>query len=271
VDGFLLALAQSGYPTDGDVLAQADSYARRASDAGARLLAFPENFMCPRPLDAQELRELSETADGPFVGGMGACARRHGLWLVFTMSETNPAGGPPFNTAVVIDDAGSVRGTYRKCHLYDAHAVRESDRMSAGTALCAPILTPFCTLGVGICYDLRFPELSRHLALAGCDLLLFPSAWHDGPHKARHWQTLLAARAIENECYVAGVCHADSRFVGRSLVADPLGTTVASGPAASDPQGPEALVLARIDTQAVRAAREAMPVLDHRRPELYRL
>lgn len=268
---FLLALAQSGYPTDGNVLAQAERFAKRASDANAHLLAFPENFMCPRPLRAQELRDMSEPLDGPFVRAIGACARRHGLWIVFNMSEANPAGGPPFNTAVVVDDAGEVRGSYRKCHLYDAHAVRESDRMSAGSALCAPIQTPFCTLGVGICYDLRFPELSRHLALAGCDLLVIPSAWHDGPHKARHWQTLLAARAIENECYVAGICHAGSRFVGTSLVANPLGVTVAQGPAVLDPQRPEALAIARIDTQATTAARDAMPVLEHRRPGLYQL
>ena len=268
---FTLALAQSGYPTDGDVLAQAGVFAERAGRAGAHLLVFPENFMCPRPLSAQELHDISEPTSGPFVQGMGTCARRHGMWIVFTMSEASPAGGPPFNTAVVVDDAGEVRGTYRKCHLYDAHAVRESDRMSAGSALCASIQTPFCTLGVGICYDLRFPELSRHLALAGCDLLVFPSAWHDGPHKARHWQTLLAARAIENECYVAGICHAGSRFVGTSLVANPLGSIVACGPATSDAQGPEALVLARIDTQAVAETRDAMPVLDHRRPGLYQL
>ena len=268
---FVLAIAQCGYPADGDVLAQVASWCAEAESRGAQLLVFPEDLMSPTHLEPSKLRDYAEPLDGPFVTHLRELARRWGLWIVFTMSEASPAGGPPFNTAVVVDDAGEVRGTYRKCHLYDAHAVRESDRMSAGSALCAPIVTPFCTLGVGICYDLRFPELSRHLALAGCDLLVFPSAWHDGPHKARHWQTLLAARAIENECYVAGICHAGSRFVGTSLVANPLGSIVACGPATSDAQGPEALVLARIDTQAVAETRDAMPVLDHRRPGLYQL
>lgn len=261
---FLLALAQSGYPTDGNVLAQAERFAKRASDADARLLAFPENFMCPRPLRAQELRDMSEPLDGPFVRAIGACARRHGLWIVFTMSEANPAGGPPFNTAVVVDDAGEVRGTYRKCHLYDAHGVFESRRTSAGSALMKPVRTPFGMLALGICYDLRFPELARQAAIDGADLLLLPACWYDGPQKPEHWETLLRARAIENELFVAGVCHAGSKFVEHSLVADPLGRIVTP-----HVQG-ETLILAQIDMSTKRDARTNMPVFEHRRPELYR-
>ncbi len=258
---FRLGMAQTGFPPDGDVLAQVASFAAHAKDAGVQLLAFPENLMQPAELDASQLAALAEPLDGPFAQAMGQIARTHGLWLAFTMSERNPAGGPPFNTAVVVDAQGAVRGSYRKCHLYDAHGVRESDRMSAGDALCAPIRTPFCTLGLGICYDLRFPEVARTLALGGCDLILFPAAWHDGPRKARHWQTLLAARAIENECYVAGICHAGDRYVGTSHVFGPLGEELAGG---SDD-----LLVCDVAPDATRAARDAMPVFAHRRPELY--
>ena len=267
---FMLGLAQSGFPADGNVLGMVESYAAAAQEAGVDLLVFPENLMAPRQLDAAGHMRLAEPLDGPFCTAVRACAKRHGLWMVFTMMEENPADARPFNTAVACDDTGAVRGTYRKCHLYDAHTVKESDRMSAGDALGTPIVAPFGTFGMAICYDLRFPEVARSLALGGCDLIVFPSAWHDGPHKARHWQTLLAARAIENECFVAGVCHAGSRYVGLSTIYGPLGQTLAQGSAATDREEAEALVVARIDPAQIAAAREAMPVFEHRRPEAYR-
>lgn len=259
---FVLGLAPSGFAAGGDVLAQVESYAAEAEHKGVSLLAFPENLMSPHDLSAEELREIAEPLDGAFMAGIATCARRHGLWMVGTMSETNPQGGLPYNTAFIMDSEGTVRGSYRKCHLYDAHGVRESDRMGSGNALSEPVQTPFCTLGVGICYDLRFPEVARAMALGGCELLLYPAAWHDGPCKRDHWQTLLRARAIENECFVAGICHAGERYVRRSVVYDSLGREIAVGDG-------DALVTATIDTSAVSAARDAMPVFDHRRPELY--
>ena len=258
---FTLGLAQTGYPCDGNVLRQAQTLAARARLRGVELLAFPENFMSPRELSAPELATLAEPLDGPFTQSMASVARTHGLWIVFTMSEVNSADGPPFNTAVVLSSDGSIRGVYRKTHLYDAHGVRESDRMSAGHSLCAPIRTPFCTLGLGICYDLRFPEVARSLAVGGCDLVLFLAAWHDGPQKPLHWKTLLRARAIENECFVGGVCHGGQRYVRESHVYGPLGETCATG--SGD------LLVCSIDPHAVTSARDAMPVLSHRRPDLY--
>ena len=263
---FSIGLAQCGRPADGTVLEQLDAYVAAAVAQGASLAVFPECLTQTHNLSAEELRALAEPLDGPFAAGVAASARTHGLWVVFTMYEENPAGGQPFNTAVVVDDAGEVRGAYRKCHLYDAHDVRESDRTTAGDALCAPIEAPFATIGLGICYDLRFPELSRAAALAGCDLLLYPSAWYDGPEKASHWETLLRARAIENECFVAGVCRAGRHFVGESMVVDPLGRVLARGPRGNE----EELVVCEVDLGAVNAARDAMPVFEHRRPELYR-
>ncbi len=266
---FTLALAQSGYPQDGDVLAQVERFAEQAEATGAALLCFPEALVSPRELSVPELHSLAETLDGPFIQGICATAKRNHLWIAGTMSEVNSAGGPPFNTAFVVDDAGALRGSYQKCHLYDAHGVRESERMTAGSQLGVVVPTPFCTLGLAICYDLRFPEAARALALAGADLLLYPAAWYDGPHKLSHWETLLKARAIENELFVAGICHAGERFVGESLVYGPLGELVAQGPGTDAPSKGEGLVIARVDTSAVVSARDAMPVFRHRRPELY--
>ena len=266
---FTLALAQSGFPKNGSVLEQIEGFAKDAEAAGARLLAFPENLMCPRELDIDELRALAEPLDGPFVRGVGEIAARHGLWIAGTMSEVAGAGKPPYNTAFAVDERGALRGSYRKCHLYDAHGVRESDRMSAGHALCEPIVTPFCTLGLAICYDLRFPEVARHAALSGADLLLYPAAWHDGPQKRDHWETLLRSRAIENEIFVAGICHAGAGYVTESLVVSPLGEIVGRCEDEQVRSKGEALVIARIDTAQVASARDAMPLLRHRRPELY--
>ena len=259
---FTLGVAQTSFPEDGDVLRNIGRVVASAHERDVDLLAFPENLMCPRELSASELATLSEPLDGPYVRAVCNMARESGMWIVFTASESNPHGGPPFNTAVVANDVGEVQGTYRKCHLYDAHGVSESSRMAPGSRLCSPIRTPFCTLGVGICYDLRFPEHARALALEGCDMLVFPAAWHDGPNKPMHWKTLLRARAIENECYVAGICHGAERYVGHSHVFDPLGNKVASGS--------DELLVCRISPRRVCDARDAMPVFDHRRPELYR-
>lgn len=260
---FTLGLAQTGYPADGDVLAQIETYAARAASCGVELLAFPEALMCPRPISAPELAELAQPLDGTFMQTVSDIAKRHGIWIVGTMYEANP-NGAPFNTAFAVSDTGALCGTYRKCHLYDAHGVFESSRTSAGSALMKPICTPFGMLALGICYDLRFPELARQAAIDGADLLLLPACWYDGPQKPEHWETLLSARAIENELFVAGVCHAGSKFVEHSLVADPLGRIVTP-----HVQG-EVLILAQIDMSTKRDARTNMPVFEHRRPELYR-
>jgi predicted amidohydrolase len=260
-----LGLAQCGYPADGDVLSQMRRYMADAAARGVDLLVFPENVMHSRKLDASGLKLIAEPVDGAFESGVAAAAREFGLWVVFTMAEARTDGTAPYNTAVVVDAAGELRGAYRKCHLYDAHGERESDRMSAGDAFCAPIDSPVGKLGLCICYDLRFPEISRELALAGAQVVLYPTAWHDGPEKTEHWRTLLRARAIENECFVAGACRAGEGYVGASLVADPLGRVIASV-AGND----EALVVCDIDTDAIERARDAMPVFEHRRQELYR-
>lgn len=262
---FRLGLVQSGFPADGDVIAQVRSFCHAAKEQACDIVAFPENLMCPRDLTADELQRLSEPICGPFIKEMARISKESNLWLVGTMSERREDGGAPYNTAFVLSPEGTLEGTYRKCHLYDAHGVRESVRMSAGDSMGRVVQTPFCTLGLAICYDLRFPEMARSLALQGAELILYPAAWHNGPHKENHWKTLLAARAIENEVFVAGICHAGTRYVGRSLVADPLGTILCEGPEATE----EALVVCDLDRGAIASARDAMPIMEHRRPELY--
>ncbi len=279
---FKLGLAQCCHPGDGDVLGMVDTWAARAKAAGVDVLVFPESLMTPFDATAEEFAAAAEPIDGPFCSGIDALAAKHGLWIVYTANERNDGnegddggegseGSRPFNTAIIVDAKGAKRAVYRKVHLFDTDFVKESDKISAGGKLVAPVETPFGRIGVGICYDLRFPELARAAALAGADVLVYPSAWVDGPRKVDQWRTLLAARAIENEFFVAGLSRCDRAFgevkrdyAGYSCVFGPLGEVV------SEARGiEEELLIADIDLTAIAKTRTAMPVLSHRRPEAY--
>ncbi|WP_165048335.1 MULTISPECIES: nitrilase-related carbon-nitrogen hydrolase [unclassified Adlercreutzia] len=281
---FRLGLAQCTHPADGDVIALVERCARDAQAAGVDLLAFPECLMTPFEKTREDFLASAEPLDGAFSQEMSRIAAAYNLWMVYTMNEradgaeeglagSRAAAGSdapaadvrlPYNTAVVVDGAGTRRGFYRKIHLFDAGDCRESERMAAGGELFAPIDTPFCKLGLAICYDLRFPEVMRAAACAGCELFVLPAAWVDGPRKADQWTALLTARAVENEMYVAGLSRADERCIGCSRVVDPFGATVAEAPGKTP-----ALLTADIDLARVRAARAAVPVFEHRRPSLY--
>ena len=267
---FRLGLAQCCHPADGDVLRMVDSWMGRAKAEAVDLLVFPESLMTPFDASVEEFASAAEPIDGRFCSGVDALAAKHGLWTVYTANELNE-GGRPFNTAVVVDSQGRKKAVYRKVHLFDTDFVRESDKVSAGDDFMQPIETPFGRIGVGICYDLRFPEQARAAALAGADVMVYPAAWVDGPRKVNQWKTLLAARAVENEFFVAGLSRCDRAFgggkrdyAGNSCVFGPLGEAVAEA------QGiEEELLVADIDLEAITRARSAMPVLDHRRPEVY--
>jgi predicted amidohydrolase len=258
-----IGLAQTIHPTDANTLAVVERFAAQAHEAGIDLLVFPESLMSRYEAEkAQFLRE-AEVLDGPFSTAVCEIAARYGLWMVYTMNEKNPAGGNPFNTAVVVDSSGARQGVYRKVHLFDTSFTKESDRMQAGSSFFDVLETPFGKLGLGICYDLRFPEQARAAALAGADIMIYPAAWVDGKTKAEQWHTLLAARAIENEMFVVGVSRADEGYIGQSAVANPYGILVASG-------GPgEELITCTIDISLRKQVYEGMPVFDHRRTDIY--
>lgn len=259
-----IGLAQCAFPADGNVIAQVARLADDATRRGVDLLVFPECLTVPPWSSASDVREAAQPLEGPFARSVAAIARERGLWIVATLYEVDSTGAAPFNTAFVVDGDGNLRGAYRKCHLYDAHGELESERTQRGDQLFSPIETSLGRLGLGICYDLRFPEVARQAAAEGCELMLYPAAWIAGPHKIEHWRTLLRARAIENELFVAGICRAGTRHVGHSLVADPLGRVVAEAP-----DQDERLVCCHVDLGAVKVARTAMPILEHRRPDLY--
>jgi predicted amidohydrolase len=166
------------------------------------------------------------------------------------------------NTAVLFDKQGELLARYSKVHLF---RLMDEDRYLTAGADLALAPSPWGPLGLAICYDLRFPEMFRRYALGGARILLLPSEW---PHpRLAHWQTLLRARAIENQTFVVACNRVGlakgTEFFGHSCVIDPWGETIIEGGES------EMLLSTHIDTRRVDAVRAEIPILDDRRPDLY--
>jgi len=201
-------------------------HVKNAAGKGAKFVFFPENFafMGKRPGHAQE---IAEPLDGPLMSAYRDLAREHKVWLSLGgFQERCDGDARIFNTHVIVDDAGDIRATYRKIHLYDAPFVglMESKQAIAGDALVS-VESPAGTLGVTICYDMRFPELYQKLTfLHGAQVLLMPSAF-SMKTGAAHWETLLRCRAIETQCYVVAAAQATLRRFSNRAARLLLGTT----------------------------------------------
>lgn len=261
-----VGLAQ--YGATADVAANLARALEVAEEAGRRhvdLLVFPEEFMIRRPADGTIApAESAQTLDGPFLQGVTRAAVEHGLHLVMGMSERAPGEAyRAYNTAVLLSPTGERLAVYRKAHLYDSFNGRESERIVPGDAQPPVVATPLGRIGLQICYDIRFPEWSRILALRGAEILVVPTSWVSGPMKEEHWITLVRARAIENTCWVVAAGQIRPERIGRSLVVDPMGVVVADG--GEEP----GLVIAEVDLDRVRRVREKLRTLAHRRPDLY--
>ena len=241
----------------------------QAADQGADLAVFPE---ATQVRFGSDLRAAAEPLDGPFGAGLAAVAKQSGVALVAGVFEPAP-DGRVYNTAVAYDGTGELVAAYRKLHLFDAFGHRESDQVAPGSA---PVI---CTLagvriGLAICYDVRFGELSRALAVAGAELLVLPAAWAAGLFKEEHWVTLVRARAIENTMWVAAVGQVpdpDERptraatGIGRSMLVDPLGVVRADlGPAPG-------VTVAKVDAELIGTVRATLPSLDNRRDDVFGL
>ncbi len=236
-----------------------------ARSRGADVALLPEVFMAYiGPRDPVTAAEVAEPVDGPFVAGLAAEARAQRLYVGCGIWEKAPGErARAFNTAVLLGPDGGLLLRYRKTHLYDAFGYRESDRIVPGDEAPGVARTPLGAFGLLVCYELRFPELARMVALAGADVLSLPAAWVAGALKEYHWTTLLAARAIENTIFVAGADQAGNVFVGRSRLVDPMGVTLAEG--GEDP----GVIVGDVDLERVTRVREKLPTLRHRRGDLY--
>ncbi|MFQ5921029.1 MAG: nitrilase-related carbon-nitrogen hydrolase, partial [Nitrososphaerales archaeon] len=165
----------------------------------------------------EELSRIAETIDGEFTSALREAAKKNGISVAATIYEKSDVKDRVYDTAVLIDGNGNFSSVYRKLHLFDALGFRESEKLVAGSEISSPVKTAAGNLGMMVCYDIRFPEISRILALMGADTLILPSAWIEGDMKIEHWETMLKARAIENGCYVVAPDQIGNIYIGHSL------------------------------------------------------
>ncbi|MFN8130787.1 MAG: carbon-nitrogen hydrolase family protein [Solirubrobacteraceae bacterium] len=248
----------------------ADRLVRAAAARGAELVVLPEKWTAMGDTDV--IAAAAEPFDGPTVGWARAVARELGIDLVAgSFVEAVPGESRARNTSVHVGPDGDVRGAYRKLHLFDVEVAgveyRESATEAPGAEIVASRLADGTGLGLTICYDLRFPELYRVLALRGATVISLVSAFTLATTRD-HWEVLVRARAIEEQCFLVAANqfgrHTPAMTSGgRSMIVDPWGIVLAQAPDA------EGVIVADLDLGSVEAVRRRIPALDHRRPEAY--
>lgn len=202
--------------------------AEAAARAHARLAVFPELAMVDFGPSGGDLQGSAEPLDGRFVENLARLAERLELTVVAGVYESIPGDTHVHNTAIVLDPRRGLVAAYRKRNLYDAFGQRESDKIRPGSDEPPLFELDGFTVGLVVCYDLRFPGFIERIADRGADLLLVPAAWVAGPLKEDHWKVMVQARAIENTIYVAGAGQCGVRYCGLSRIVDPMGVVTAS-------------------------------------------
>jgi predicted amidohydrolase len=257
----------------------ADRLTRAAAAEGARLIVLPEKWTVLG--SDEDLRAGAETLDGPAISWARAIARELSIDLVAGSIAERPEGqadsaesagrGRLANTSVHVAPTGEVRAVYRKLHMFDVEVAGRTYRESAvtepGEEIVLSATAEDVELGMSICYDLRFPELYRILALRGACVFPVPAAF-TLPTTRDHWETLVRARAIENQAFAiaanqVGVHPGGHHSGGRSMIVDPWGAVLAQAP---DGEGH---ILAELDLERQQEIRTRFPALANRRPEVY--
>ena len=237
----------------------------KAAKNKAKLVAFPEfmMFYTNSSQSPKQLANLAETINGNFVSTIAKSAKENQIQVVGSFYEKSSKKDRVYDTSFVVDKSGKVISTYRKIHLYDALGFRESDKMTSGSKIAKPVKTSIGKLGMMICYDLRFPEMSRSLAAAGSEILVAPSAWVKGGMKEEHWLTINKTRAIENGCYVIAPDQVGNIYCGRSVIVDPYGKVLV------DMKKKQSIAYADIDLKKIKQTRKVLPLLKNRRTDVY--
>jgi predicted amidohydrolase len=265
----LAAVVQLTTTTDVEAsLSEAEHLVGVAAARGARLVVLPENvsFMGS---EAEKLR-LAEPIDGPSFERLGALARRHAIWLLGgTLPERGPTPDRAYNTSTLWRPDGLLAARYRKIHLFDVAVGEGATHLESASVVpgdrAVVAETELGSIGMTVCYDLRFPGLYGALVDAGAELITVPAAF-TVPTGRDHWEVLLRARAIETQCYVlaAGQFGANPE-TRRTMIVDPWGSVVAMAP---DRPG---VAVAELDLDRLHDLRRRLPCGHHRRPDAYRV
>jgi predicted amidohydrolase len=252
-------------------LASVERALEQAATMGAELVTLPEFWPYLGPYEGFD--EVAQTIPGPAIALLQEQARRHRMIVHGgSIVERHPEQMGKFcNTSVLINRDGEIAARYRKIHLFDvvlANGERhyESERIVPGDEVVTTELEGII-FGLSVCYDLRFPELYRALALKGAQILLVPAAFTLQTGRD-HWEVLLRARAIENFCYVVapaqiGSYPPDRQCFGRSMIVNPWGTMLVQAP------DKPTVVTADIDLELLARVRRQIPCLEHRKPQVY--
>ena len=250
-------------------LESAERLVRAAAEDGAELIALPEKWNLLGP--GEVLAAGAEPLDGPTIAAARSWARDLDVHLVAgSIAERAPDGDKPFNTSVLIDADGEITSVYRKIHMFDVDvggiAYRESEHEEPGDEIVVAHAGEVA-VGMTVCYDLRFPELYRILAVRGARVIVVPSAFtlHTGKD---HWEVLLRARAIENSAFLVapdqvGEAPPHYHSYGRSMILDPWGVVMATA------HDQECFVAAELEFAVQDRIRESLPSLANRRPGAY--
>lgn len=251
-------------------LAKARQMLVRAAGHGAELAVLPEMFTCP--YQHENFPVFAEAEGEETTTLLSRAAGEEGIWVVGG-SFPERVGEKIFNTCFVYNPQGERVARHRKLHLFDFElpggvSVKESATLTAGEELTL-VDTGACRLGIGICYDLRFPEYTRLLSLGGAELAVIPAAFSrvTGP---AHWEILLRTRAVDNQVFMAGVSSAPNPSLsylahGHSMMVDPWGKIInALGEE-------EEILLVEMDLKRLPQVRDKLPLLAHRRTDLYQV
>lgn len=263
------AIQMASSPNISSNLIEADRLISEAVNAGARIVALPENFALMGLNELDKIEQKEQDGSGTIQDFLAITAKKHSVWIV---AGTIPIADPNSENKVmasclIYNDQGERVARYDKIHLFDVHVpgsdevYRESDSISKGSTPLV-IDSPFGKLGIAICYDLRFPELFRAMLDQGMEILIVPSAFTQKTGAA-HWELLIRARAVENLCYVIapnqGGFHINGRQTyGHSMIVDPWGTIL------NCIKTNAGFVTADIDISLLQKTRETFPVLQHR-------
>jgi len=267
---FLAAAVQMNTGNDLDSnLDKAEQFVKEASSRNVMFISFPELMNC---FEDTEVMKYKESILGPTVQRFQKVAKENNIWIhCGSIHEEIPESKKYYNTTVLIGSTGEIVTTYRKIHLFDVtlpngDVICESDSVVPGSQIVVAS-TQFAKLGLSICYDLRFPELYRLMALMGAEVLMVPAAFMLSTGKD-HWEPLLRTRAIENGCYVIAPAQIGKKSdklttYGKSMIIDPWGDVIARS---SDK---ESVIIAEIDLEYLKRVRQNIPSLANRRPDVY--